>query len=173
MKKYLILLATAALFFALLAGCNSESNNPPPVETTTSAPKAQLLESVTAAPAAASEVRITVEEKTVQPLTKAVEQPKEEKTVNNITSEKATQALKTTEKQSVPDVKITKEEAKKAVLAHAGLTETDVKFYKVELDRERGSLVYEIEFVSGKYEYDYEVDAESGNIIKSEKEFND
>lgn len=48
-----------------------------------------------------------------------------------------------------------------------------MKFYHAELDRERKTIVYEVEFVSGKHEYDYEVNAETGKIIKAEKEFRD
>ncbi len=175
MKKYLVLLASAALLFALLAGCNSENNNPLPVESTTAVSETQTPE-LTVAPTEATEAQTTPEtkqeEKTAQPPTKAVEQLKEKNTNNN-TLDKTKETAKQTEKAVNSDVKITKEEAKKAVLTHAGLAETDIKFYKAELDRERYGLVYEIEFVSGKYEYDYEIDAESGKIIKSEKEFND
>lgn len=162
MKKYLVLLASAALLFALLAGCNSESNNPPPVETTTSSVVKVEEKNET-----------KTEDKNVQPPTKAVEQLKEEKTTKDNIPNKAKEDKKAAEENVNSDIKITKEEAKKTVLAHAGLSESDIKFYKSELDRERAGLVYEIEFVSGKYEYDYEVDAESGKITKSEKEIND
>ena len=162
MKKYLVLLASAALLFALLAGCKSESNNPPPVETTTSSVVKVEEKNET-----------KTEDKNVQPPTKAVEQLKEEKTEKDNIPQKTNKNINTTEKNVNSDVKITKEEAKKTVLAHAGLSESDIKFYKSELDRERAGLVYEIEFVSDKYEYDYEVDAESGKITKAEKEIND
>lgn len=68
---------------------------------------------------------------------------------------------------------ISEEKAKAVVLAHAGLAESEVSRYHIERDRERGTLVYEIEFNSGKYEYDYEVNAENGKIIRSEKEYRD
>lgn len=38
---------------------------------------------------------------------------------------------------------------------------------KVELDRERGRLVYEVDVVSGRREYDVKVDAYTGRIISS------
>ena len=43
----------------------------------------------------------------------------------------------------------------------------------VELDDEDGKLVYEIEFKSGIMEYDYEIDAASGAILKHEAELDD
>ena len=33
--------------------------------------------------------------------------------------------------------------------------------------------VYEIEFDSGKYEYEYEINADTGKVIKAEKEIRD
>lgn len=63
--------------------------------------------------------------------------------------------------------------AKSAALKHAGLTEAQATELKVELDRENGKLVYEVEFKSAGYEYDYEIDAEKGTIIKSDKELDD
>lgn len=68
---------------------------------------------------------------------------------------------------------ISADEAKAIALNHAGFTEGDIRGYRAELDRERSGLVYEIEFVAGNYEYDYEVDAVSGAVLKAEKEFND
>ena len=72
-----------------------------------------------------------------------------------------------------PDANVSKSKAKAIVLEHAELDASDVKRYKVEADNERGRLVYEIEFDSGNFEYDYEVDAENGKILKAEKEFRD
>ena len=68
---------------------------------------------------------------------------------------------------------ISKAEAKKKALAHAGLKEADIREYEIELDRERSVIVYELEFKSGKYEYSYEINAENGSVLKSEKEFDD
>ncbi|MBR6786143.1 MAG: PepSY domain-containing protein, partial [Clostridia bacterium] len=72
-----------------------------------------------------------------------------------------------------PEAKVSKEEAKAAALKHAGLAENEVKFLKAELDKARKGLVYEVEFSSGNYEYDYEVSAENGKVLKSEKEYRD
>ena len=41
------------------------------------------------------------------------------------------------------------------------------------LDDEDGKLVYEIEFKSGNMEYDYEIDARTGAILKHEAELDD
>ena len=63
--------------------------------------------------------------------------------------------------------------AKEIALSHAGLSAADVRFEDVELDREKGKAVYELEFRSGSVEYDYEIDAISGQILDYERELDD
>ena len=65
---------------------------------------------------------------------------------------------------------IGKEAAVNAALAHAGLKRTDVRELKCELDRENGVMVYEVEFESGLFDYEYDIDAITGKILKSKKE---
>lgn len=45
--------------------------------------------------------------------------------------------------------------------------------YAIELDTENGVMVYEVEFKSGGYAYDYDIDAKTGKILKNEKEQDD
>ena len=63
--------------------------------------------------------------------------------------------------------------AKSIALNHAGLRENQAYDMDIELDDEDGKLVYEIEFKSGNMEYDYEIDAASGAILKHETELDD
>lgn len=63
--------------------------------------------------------------------------------------------------------------AKAAALAHAGVKEADLAFYRCEMDYENGVLVYELDFVAGLYDYDYEINAKTGAVVKSEKERED
>ncbi len=60
--------------------------------------------------------------------------------------------------------------AKEIALAHAGVSPSDASFIRAELDRDDGVQVYEIEFTAGTTEYDYEVDAQTGAILKSSAE---
>ncbi len=59
---------------------------------------------------------------------------------------------------------------KNIALAHAGLTAEEVTFIEIEVDMEWGVKVYKVEFVSGNYEYEYEINAETGKVIDAEKE---
>ena len=63
--------------------------------------------------------------------------------------------------------------AKSIALDHAGGSESKLYDMDIELDDEDGRLVYEVEFKSGNMEYDYEIDAASGAILKHETEIGD
>lgn len=60
--------------------------------------------------------------------------------------------------------------AKALALKHAGLTGKSVTYEEAKLDKEDGRYVYEIEFEYGGMEYEYELDAQTGDILKAEKE---
>lgn len=62
------------------------------------------------------------------------------------------------------------DKAKSLALKHAGLAGKAVSYKEAKLDRDDGRYVYEIEFVYEGMEYEYEVDALTGKILKSEKE---
>lgn len=68
---------------------------------------------------------------------------------------------------------ISADKAKSLAYDHAGVKAADVKFSKAELDRDDLIVHYDVEFVVGNFEYEYEVNAESGKVIASDKEFND
>lgn len=68
---------------------------------------------------------------------------------------------------------IGKEKAKEIALRHAGISASAAKKLKCELDRENGKLVYEVEFKTDGYEFEYTIDAGTGNILHVEKERDD
>ena len=74
-------------------------------------------------------------------------------------------------KESSPDIGW--EEAKAIALKHAGLTESQVSRLKAEKDRDDGVVKYEVEFEKDRVEYDYEINAETGKILKAEKDYDD
>lgn len=61
--------------------------------------------------------------------------------------------------------------AKEIALNHAQLNESDVQFAKAKLENDDGGVEYEIEFYSGRTEYDYTIDAVSGNIIEYDVDY--
>lgn len=63
---------------------------------------------------------------------------------------------------------ITEEAATQIALKDAGLNEGAAKAYTIELDRDDNK--YEIEFFAKGIEYEYEVDASTGEILKAEKD---
>ncbi len=66
------------------------------------------------------------------------------------------------------EAKITLEKAKDIALKKAGLKESDVTFKKAKLDTEDGITVYEIEFTYGRTEYEAEINAADGTVLKWE-----
>ena len=52
---------------------------------------------------------------------------------------------------------ISEQQAKEAVLAHAGIAESDVTRWKIQLDREDGIPVYDVDFTTATHDYDYDV----------------
>lgn len=65
---------------------------------------------------------------------------------------------------------ITREQAIATALTHAGINQSDTRDLEAELDRERGGTYWEVDFESGEYDYSYDINAETGAIITSEKE---
>ncbi len=65
---------------------------------------------------------------------------------------------------------ISQDEVLGIVYKAAGVTKDEVKNLEVEMDYDDGAMLYEIEFVTAKAEYDYEVDAKTGKIVDSEVE---
>ena len=63
--------------------------------------------------------------------------------------------------------------AKFIALNHAGVSESAAYDMKVEPDDEDGVPVYEVSFKSGDMEYDYDIHAATGEILKHEAELDD
>lgn len=60
--------------------------------------------------------------------------------------------------------------AKDIALKHASLTADEITLLHTELDYEDGVPVYEIEFSKGNTEYDYEISATTGKILRFEQD---
>ena len=66
--------------------------------------------------------------------------------------------------------KITKENALKIALNDANISQNDIHDIEVEIDYKYNQTVYEVSFNYQKYEYEYYINAENGNILKSFRE---
>ncbi len=68
------------------------------------------------------------------------------------------------------NAKISLQEARNIALTHANLDISVVNMVKCESEYYNGVLVYEIDFTYNNYEYDYKVDANTGEIISYDKD---
>lgn len=65
---------------------------------------------------------------------------------------------------------IGEERALEMALTHAGVARDSLTKYENKLDYDDGNMVYEIEFSSNSIEYEYEIDAVTGDIMQHEME---
>lgn len=72
--------------------------------------------------------------------------------------------------KAIPDPTglISEARAKELALAHAGFSEDQVTFTKCKLDYDDGVTKYEVEFTANGVEYEIEINAKTGEILKSE-----
>lgn len=68
------------------------------------------------------------------------------------------------------DTLIGLERAKEIALTDAGLDAADVSFSKIKFEKDNRAVVYEVEFYQGRQEYEYTIDAYSGEVRKAERD---
>lgn len=73
-------------------------------------------------------------------------------------------------KNSTTNNVITLDEAKTIALNEVGVTTSDVTFTEAKNDYDDGRLVYDIEYIYNNWEYSYEINATTGEIISYQKE---
>ena len=80
--------------------------------------------------------------------------------------------LNDTEMEKISGGTLTQDEALGKALEHAQLKKDQLDFVKkAEMDYEHGRKVWEIKFYQGGLEYEYNIDAESGSVLKFEKDW--
>lgn len=139
MKKFVVLTLIAALCL-MLAGCPLESDEP-------TAP------TIPSAPAST--------EPSTEPTPEASVEPSVEPSVETSTTPSSEPEIST---RDILNIATSKEIA----LADAGVSADDATFIKAKGDVDGGVQVHEIEFVGSEIEWDYEIDAGSGDILKKE-----
>lgn len=192
MKKSLVLLSvilSLVLLFSI-AGCTNETpaNNSPAEsglvveEKSTPENVEEPKETQPQKTAKVKTVEPKAEDSLKEPEPKA-EEPKAEqkeeqknekpKAEEPKTEEPKSEEPKVTETKEEPKAEpelITKAKAKDIVLKSAGVKAADIFDYEIELDKEGKSTVYEISFETKTKEYEYEINAKTGKIIKKEIE---
>lgn len=76
-------------------------------------------------------------------------------------------------KQQTTTDDIGRDKAKEIALQQAGVAEEDVTWVKVERDYDDGRLEYKVEFRLGNKEYEYEVDAKTGQVFERDVDVED
>lgn len=93
-----------------------------------------------------------------------------EPVAENTASPSPAEATAPQEVQPASTSALTPEEAKAAALEDAGFAEADVTVQKTAQEYENGISVYDIEFLAGDAEYDYEINADTGEIYSKKVE---
>ena len=65
---------------------------------------------------------------------------------------------------------ITKEGARKIALDHLGLQANQVKRLRTEYEIDNGICLYDVQFVCGDWKYEFEIHAQSGQILSFDRE---
>ena len=72
--------------------------------------------------------------------------------------------------QSVQQQTLTAADAERIALEHAGFSADEVQHLRTESEIDDGVPEYQVEFRHGRWEYDYEIHAETGAILSFEKD---
>lgn len=88
----------------------------------------------------------------------------------NAPAAKSAQTIQTESAMKARQISV--EDAKAAAFAHAGLKEKDVVLKKaaLDMDDDRGILKYDVDFYAADKDFEYDIDAATGAVIKAERE---
>ncbi|MDO4860254.1 MAG: PepSY domain-containing protein [Bacillota bacterium] len=93
-----------------------------------------------------------------------------DETAQDQQTQEQTQDQEQTNPEQKDDGLISKGKAKRIAANDAGFKKADVEFKKCKLDLDDGIQEYEVEFVQGETEYDYSIDAATGDILEKDSE---
>ena len=98
------------------------------------------------------------------------QQSQSNETQTDSTQTQQSDSPSTQQPQQSTGTAVSLEQAQQLALQKAGLSDSEVTWKKLEQDEDDGRIVYELEFISGRTEYDCEIDAATGNFLKFEQE---
>lgn len=79
-------------------------------------------------------------------------------------------AIQTMAPNAAPAEEITKERAQEIALEHAGFTADQVKNLRTDYEIDDGKPRYEVQFRQDRWEYDYEINAQTGDILSYDRD---
>lgn len=79
-------------------------------------------------------------------------------------------AVQTTAAQTQTQSAITREQAESIALEHAGFTADQVARLRTEYEIDDGVPRFEVQFHQGRWEYDYEINANTGDILSWDRD---
>lgn len=174
MKKYQVILFTAATAALLLSGCASKTNS---AGITAEEAKAAAL---THAGIDAADVSFIRAEFDIDHGRQVYEvEFYSGNTECDYTIDAATgvvlEADRDIENYNTPTVRsqadvISEDEAKSVALTHSGVDAADAYFVRTMLDLDDGRQVYEVEFYSDNREYNYTIDAATGAVLEVDQD---
>lgn len=161
-KSLYAITLSALLIMTLLVGCYSEEtlaeSTIPTKGTETQTVSTEASSPVVEPkPAEVKEEKPVAEAKPAEVKEQKPVQPKEQKT-----------AVKET-KPAQPD-RISRDEAKTKAITHANVGNGKIRDLDIELEKERGVTFYEISFDVGNLEYEYAIEAYTGEILYNKTE---
>ena len=98
----------------------------------------------------------------------AVEQALTPQTTQPAPTQSAAQTV--TQPASAPAGTLTSEQAQAIALEHAGLSADQVTYLRADYEVDDGVAQYEVQFHEGRWEYDYEIHAETGEILSYDRD---
>ena len=163
-RKIIAIIAATALAACLvaLAGCGSSQSSAASSAASGSSASAAASESASAASAAASESASAASAAAASESASAASE-----------SAAAASASAAAASTTAADAYIGEEAAKAAALEDAGLTASDVTELDADLDLDDAIIHYDVDFKSGGMEYDYDIDAVTGDVLTSSSEVDD
>lgn len=151
MKKVILLSGIALTMTVISVGCGNEKSNMGNQEVVAIQPATNI-------------------EDTEQVVDQVVQEPQVEDSLVEDVQNNTTNDTNTNTSVNNQENYITELEAKEIALTHAGVKEADTKYLTVKFEYDNGVAEYEIEWDVERVEYEYEINATTGDIIGFSKD---
>lgn len=160
-KKYLVLIAALYTMSIMLPGCSNQNR----VAENTASNETETVESATVPAAASAESTQSAasSSRNQESLLSAAETAPANPSSAPFPGQSGKQ----------PDNLITESKALEIAYNHAGVKEKDVQFSRVKLEMDHGVQEYDVNFFTQGKEYDYDIDANTGDIRSFDYEVED